>query len=85
MSMKSLLEQTREFIKSHKLIVKTKPTPVEIETMTYAIYDNETREIVGMVNISEEQADVLNTAFRSHGAFHMKYVILKILDTNDRK
>jgi hypothetical protein len=78
--MRSILEQTRDFIIKHKLIIKTKPSPVQIDTMTYVIYDNELQEIVGMVNLSETQVDQLNQAFRHHGAYHMKYVILKILD-----
>ena len=82
--MRSLLEQTCDFIKKHKIIVKTKPSPVEIETMTYAMYDNDTHEIIGMINLSEEQVDTLNTIFRSHGEFHMKYVILKTI-ISDRK
>lgn len=82
--MKSLLEQTREFIERHKLIVKREPTPVQIDTMTYVLYDNTTHEIMGMVNLSEEQADELNQSFARNGAFHMKYVILKMLDTKDR-
>jgi hypothetical protein len=78
--MRSILEQTKEFIIKNKRIVKMKPSMVNIETMTYVLYDNETQEIVGMVNLSEDQADDLNRAFRNRGDYHMKYVALKILN-----
>ena len=83
--MKSILEQIQEFLVNHKVIAKTIPSTVELETVSYAVYDNKAHEIIGIVNLSEEQANELNKAFRHKGDYHMQYVVLKIFEQEGDK
>lgn len=76
--MKSWSDKVNEYAKEHRSLLKIKPTNVPTSTMTHAIYDNSTHKIIGLVNISSEQACELNNCFKHEGVYKMRYVALQI-------